>query len=114
MYLDWLADLPWAKTTPDKIDVREIRRVLDEDHYGLEKVKKRITEFAAVRQLRADKKGPILLFVGPPRRGQDLPRPVDRACHGAQVMVASHSAASAMKPRSAVTVAPTSERSPAA
>ena len=69
-YLDWLADLPWAKTTPDHIDIREIRRTLDEDHYGLEKVKRRIVEYAAVRQLRKDKKGPILLFVGPPGVGK--------------------------------------------
>jgi ATP-dependent Lon protease len=69
-YLDWLADLPWSKTTADRIDVKEIRRALDEDHHGLEKVKKRIVEFAAVRQLRADKKGPILLFVGPPGVGK--------------------------------------------
>ncbi len=69
-YLDWLADLPWAKTTPDRIEVKEVRRVLDEDHHGLEQVKKRIVEYVAVRQLRADKKGPILLFVGPPGVGK--------------------------------------------
>ncbi len=69
-YLDWIADLPWSKTTPDRIDVKEVRRVLEEDHYGLDKIKKRIVEYAAVRQLRADKKGPILLFVGPPGVGK--------------------------------------------
>ena len=69
-YLDWLADLPWGVTTPDGIDVKEIRRTLDEDHYGLERVKKRIVEYAAVRQLRSDKKGPILLFIGPPGVGK--------------------------------------------
>jgi len=69
-YLDWLADLPWNKTTPDRIDVKEVKRVLDEDHHGLEKVKKRIVEYVAVRQLRADKKGPILLFLGPPGVGK--------------------------------------------
>jgi len=69
-YLDWLADLPWKKTTPDRIDIKEIQRALDEDHYGLEKVKRRIVEYAAVRQLRGDKKGPILLFVGPPGVGK--------------------------------------------
>jgi ATP-dependent Lon protease len=79
-YLDWLADLPWAKTTPDRIDVKDIRRTLDEDHYGLEKVKKRIVEYAAVRQLRSDKKGPILLFVGPPGVGKtSLGRSIARA-----------------------------------
>jgi len=69
-YLDWIADLPWSKATPDRIDVKEVRNVLEQDHYGLEKVKKRIVEYAAVRQLRADKKGPILLFVGPPGVGK--------------------------------------------
>jgi ATP-dependent Lon protease len=69
-YLDWIADLPWSKTTPDRIDVKEVRNVLEQDHYGLEKVKKRIVEYAAVRQLRSDKKGPILLFVGPPGVGK--------------------------------------------
>lgn len=69
-YLEWIADLPWSKTTPDRIEVKEVRRVLEEDHYGLEKIKKRIVEYAAVRQLRADKKGPILLFVGPPGVGK--------------------------------------------
>jgi ATP-dependent Lon protease len=69
-YLEWIADLPWAKSTTDKIDVREVRKCLDEDHLGLEKVKKRIVEYTAVRQLRADKKGPILLFVGPPGVGK--------------------------------------------
>ncbi|MBI5533391.1 MAG: endopeptidase La [Deltaproteobacteria bacterium] len=69
-YLDWLSDLPWSKTTPDKFDVKEIKKALDEDHHGLEDVKKRIVEYAAVRQLRADKKGPILLFLGPPGVGK--------------------------------------------
>ncbi len=79
-YLDWLADLPWAKTTPDRIDVKEIKRTLDEDHYGLQKVKRRIVEYAAVRQLRSDKKGPILLFVGPPGVGKtSLGRSIARA-----------------------------------
>ena len=69
-YLEWLADLPWAKTTPDKLDPADVRRCLDEDHYGLEKVKKRIVEYIAVRKLRADKKGPILCFIGPPGVGK--------------------------------------------
>ena len=69
-YVEWLADLPWQKTTPDKIDVVHCRRCLDEDHFGLEKVKKRIVEYMAVRKLRADKKGPILCFVGPPGVGK--------------------------------------------
>jgi ATP-dependent Lon protease len=69
-YLEWIADLPWSKSTQDKIDVGDVRRCLDEDHLGLEKVKRRIVEYTAVRQLRADKKGPILLFVGPPGVGK--------------------------------------------
>ncbi|AKT39628.1 endopeptidase La [Chondromyces crocatus] len=69
-YLEWIADLPWSKTTVDRINVEDVRRCLDEDHLGLEKVKKRIVEFTAIRQLRADKKGPILLFIGPPGVGK--------------------------------------------
>jgi ATP-dependent Lon protease len=69
-YLDWLADLPWSKTTPDKLDTVDVRRCLDEDHFGLEKVKRRIVEYIAVRKLRADKKGPILCFIGPPGVGK--------------------------------------------
>jgi len=69
-YLEWLADLPWSKTTPDKLDTVDVRRCLDEDHFGLEKVKRRIVEYIAVRKLRADKKGPILCFIGPPGVGK--------------------------------------------
>jgi ATP-dependent Lon protease len=69
-YVEWLSDLPWQKTTTDKIDVNDCRRCLDEDHFGLEKVKKRIVEYMAVRKLRSDKKGPILCFVGPPGVGK--------------------------------------------
>src|SRR3954468_7392374 len=69
-YLEWIADLPWSKTTVDKLSVADVRRCLDEDHLGLEKVKKRIVEYSAIRQLRSDKKGPILLFIGPPGVGK--------------------------------------------
>jgi len=69
-YVEWLVDLPWARTTVDRIDVGHVRRCLDEDHFGLDRVKRRIVEYSAVRQLRADKKGPILLFVGPPGVGK--------------------------------------------
>src|SRR5690606_40776836 len=79
-YVEWLADLPWNRTTPDRIDVREVRRCLDEDHYGLEAVKRRIVEYSAIRQLRKDKRGPILLFVGPPGVGKtSLGRSIARA-----------------------------------
>jgi ATP-dependent Lon protease len=69
-YVEWLADLPWNKSTTDKLDPADCRRCLDEDHFGLEKVKKRIVEYIAVRKLRADKKGPILCFIGPPGVGK--------------------------------------------
>ena len=65
-YIDWLLDVPWAVTTEDRIDPIEARRVLDEDHYDLDKVKERIVEYLAVRKLKGDMKGPILCFVGPP------------------------------------------------
>ncbi|HEY3500236.1 MAG TPA: endopeptidase La [Polyangiaceae bacterium] len=69
-YVEWIADLPWNRTTPDRIDVKQVKRCLDEDHFGLDRVKKRIIEYSAIRQLRKDKKGPILLFVGPPGVGK--------------------------------------------
>ncbi|MDY6917672.1 MAG: endopeptidase La [Chloroflexota bacterium] len=69
-YLDWLTSLPWATSTEDKTDIEEARRVLDEDHYDLDKVKERILEYLAVRQLNPDMKGPILCFVGPPGTGK--------------------------------------------
>ena len=79
-YVEWLAELPWSRTTPDHVDVKEVRKCLDEDHHGLERVKKRIVEFTAVRQLRSDKRGPILLFVGPPGVGKtSLGRSIARA-----------------------------------
>jgi ATP-dependent Lon protease len=69
-YLDWILDLPWTHQTEDNMDIAEVRRVLDEDHYGLEKVKKRIVEYLAVRKLKKDKKGPILCLLGPPGVGK--------------------------------------------
>jgi len=69
-YLEWLCDLPWARSSKDKIDLQEVRAILDADHFGLEKAKKRIIEFLAVRKLKADMKGPILCFVGPPGVGK--------------------------------------------
>jgi len=69
-YLDWILDLPWTNTTEDNMDIAEVRKVLDEDHYGLDKVKKRIVEYLAVRKLKKDKKGPILCLLGPPGVGK--------------------------------------------
>ncbi len=69
-YLEWIADLPWSKTTPDKLEVEETRRCLDEDHYGLDKIKRRIIEYVAVRKLAGSKKAPILCFIGPPGVGK--------------------------------------------
>jgi ATP-dependent Lon protease len=69
-YLDWLIEIPWAVATEDNLDIRQAQKVLDEDHYDLEKVKKRILEYLSVRKLKADMKGPILCFVGPPGTGK--------------------------------------------
>lgn len=69
-YLEWLVDLPWNLSTEDHLDLESARRILDEDHYGLQKVKKRIIEYLAVRRLKPDKKGPILCLVGPPGVGK--------------------------------------------
>jgi ATP-dependent Lon protease len=69
-YLDWLIDLPWSKLDPDSIDIAEARRILDEDHYGLPKIKRRILEYLAVRKLNPEGKSPILCFVGPPGVGK--------------------------------------------
>jgi ATP-dependent Lon protease len=69
-YLDWILDIPWSQSTDDNMDIAEVRKVLDEDHYGLEKVKKRIVEYLAVRKLKKDKKGPILCLLGPPGVGK--------------------------------------------
>jgi ATP-dependent Lon protease len=69
-YLDWLIELPWSKLSDDRIDIGEARKILDEDHYGLPKVKQRILEYLAVRKLNPEGKSPILCFVGPPGVGK--------------------------------------------
>jgi ATP-dependent Lon protease len=69
-YLDWIADLPWSKQTDDNLDIENARGVLDHDHYGLQKIKKRILEYLAVRKLKNDMRGPILCLVGPPGVGK--------------------------------------------
>ena len=82
-YLDWIADLPWSKTSEDNLDIENARATLDNDHYGIQKVKKRILEYLAVRKLKNDMKGPILCLVGPPgvgktSLGQSIARSVGR------------------------------------
>jgi ATP-dependent Lon protease len=69
-YLDWLIELPWSKLSDDAIDIAQARRILDEDHFGLDKIKRRILEYLAVRKLNPGGKSPILCFVGPPGVGK--------------------------------------------
>lgn len=79
-YLDWITALPWNESTKDVLDIKKAQRVLDEDHYNLEKVKKRTIEYLAVRKLKPDSKGPILCFAGPPGTGKtSLGRSIARA-----------------------------------
>jgi len=82
-YLDWLVEIPWSKNTKDNLEISNAQRILEEDHYNLEKVKKRILEYLAVRKLKDDMKGPILCFVGPPgvgktSLGKSIARAMDR------------------------------------
>ncbi|MCK5069520.1 MAG: endopeptidase La [Desulfocapsa sp.] len=79
-YIDWILDVPWKKGTKDRLDLKAAKEVLDDDHYGLEKVKERILEYLAVRKLNTETKGPILCFVGPPGVGKtSLGKSVARA-----------------------------------
>ncbi|WP_419204252.1 endopeptidase La [Bordetella trematum] len=83
-YLEWLTELPWRVQTPSPIDLAQARAILDEDHYGLEKIKRRILEYLAVRKLNPQGRSPILCFVGPPgvgktSLGQSIARATDRA-----------------------------------
>ncbi|WP_027723153.1 endopeptidase La [Maridesulfovibrio zosterae] len=79
-YLDWMVEIPWKKQSRDRLDIIEAKKILDEDHYDLEKVKERILEYLSVRKLNASMKGPILCFVGPPGVGKtSLGRSVARS-----------------------------------
>jgi ATP-dependent Lon protease len=79
-YLDWITALPWHDSTEDNLDIKKARKVLDEDHFGLEKPKKRILEFLAVRKLKPESRGPILCLAGPPGTGKtSLGRSIARA-----------------------------------
>ncbi|HEY8157312.1 MAG TPA: endopeptidase La [Methylobacter sp.] len=79
-YLDWLTELPWSTASTDAIDIKRAREILNEDHYGLDKIKQRILEFLAVRKLKPEGKSPILCFVGPPGVGKtSLGRSIARA-----------------------------------
>jgi ATP-dependent Lon protease len=69
-YLDWLLAMPWSKLDPEQVDIEQARKILDEDHYGLAKIKRRILEFLAVRKLNPEGRSPILCFVGPPGVGK--------------------------------------------
>ncbi len=79
-YVEWILDVPWKESSVDSTEISAVRKVLDDDHYGLEKVKKRILEYLAVRKLKSDKKGPILCLIGPPGVGKtSLGRSIARA-----------------------------------
>lgn len=85
-YLEWLSELPWNKESADMLDIEKARKVLNDDHYGLDKVKSRILEFLAVRKLKKDLKGPILCLLGPPgvgktSLGRSIASALDRKFH---------------------------------
>ena len=85
-YLEWILDLPWKKSSKDRLDLKNAKKVLDADHYGLDKIKERILEYLAVRKLNKSTKGPILCFVGPPgvgktSLGQSIARAMGRKFH---------------------------------
>ena len=108
-YLDTLIALPWSKLDAESIDIERARGILDADHYGLEKIKKRILEYLAVRKLNPEGRSPILCFVGPPGVGKTSLGQSSRA-RSASSSSAPASAACTTRPRSAATGAPTSAR----
>ena len=84
-YLDWMVGLPWAKSTKDNLDLKKAQKILDEDHYGLEKIKERIIEHLAVRKLKKDSQGPDPLLCRPAGRRQNIAGQIDRAGAGPEV-----------------------------
>ncbi len=84
-YLEYVLELPWKKSSEEKLDLNEARKILDEDHYGLEDIKERILESLAVVKLRPDSKSPIILFVGPPGVGKTSLGTLDRARSGTRI-----------------------------
>ena len=105
-WLDTVIQLPWSKLDSEVIDIANARRVLDEDHFGLDKIKRRIVEYLAVRKLNPQGRSPILCFVGPPGVGKtSLGQSIARSLGIKFARVAS--AACTMRRRSAATVAPT-------
>ena len=112
-YLDWLIEMPWALPEAKPIDIDEARRILDEDHYDLDKIKRRIIEYLAVRKLAPQGKAPILCFVGPPGVGKtSLGQSIARAM-GRKFVRVSAWAACTTRRKSAAIAAPTSARCPA-
>ncbi len=111
-YLEWILSLPWSTSTPDDLDLKKARRVLDHDHYDIEKVKDRILEFLAVRKLKPDARSLDPLLRRPAGRRQDLARALDRRGDGPQIRAHLASAACATSRRSAAIAAPTWERCP--
>ncbi len=109
-YLDWLLSLPWGKKTKVKKDIAAAEKVLNDDHYGLEKVKERILEYLAVQQRVGKMKGPILCLVGSAGRRQDLARQIHRQGDGPRIRAHVAWAACATRRKSAVTGAPISAR----
>jgi ATP-dependent Lon protease len=109
-YLEWLLAVPWSKKSRELTDIKRAERILDEDHFGLDKIKERILEFLAVRRLVKKMKGSILCFVGPPGVGKtSLARSIARAT--GREFVGCPSGACGTRPRSAATVGRTSARS---
>jgi ATP-dependent Lon protease len=112
-YLDWLLAVPWNKKTEDNIDLEKAKKILEEDHYGLEKPKDRILEHLAVLKLVNEMKGPILCFVGPPGGVWARPRLANPwRAPWAEISCGSRSAACAMRRKFAATAEPTSARCP--